>query len=170
MWLSLIWFILILFVCSNLFCTIANLRIKCVTETKKLLFCFTKILNQASYMTYTFGSEVSLHYWLLWTTVWRGFTYYAKLHCTFIHFCKILSGFILLLFVLFGGVAGKATTSAPRFTTHWCIMEIYCQFWYVFVLRFRTLAILYALWGLCRIVNNSLRRRRRLGLVGLFVC
>ena len=93
-----------------------------------------------------------------------------KLHCTFIHFCKILSGFILLLFVLFGGVAGKATTSAPRFTTQWCILEISCQFRYVFDLRFRTLAILYALWVLCRIVNNSLKRRRWLGLVGLFVC
>ena len=33
MWLSLLWFILILLVWSNLFCTIANLRIKFVTET-----------------------------------------------------------------------------------------------------------------------------------------
>ena len=35
------------------------------------LFCFTKILNGAFYMTHTFDSEVSLHYWLLWSTVWR---------------------------------------------------------------------------------------------------
>ena len=34
------------------------------------LFCFTKILNQAFYMTHTFDSEVSLHYWLLWPTMW----------------------------------------------------------------------------------------------------
>ena len=33
MWLSLIWFILVLFVWWNLFCTLSNLRIKCVTET-----------------------------------------------------------------------------------------------------------------------------------------
>ena len=33
------------------------------------LFCFTTILNQASYMTCTFDSEVSLHHWLLWPTV-----------------------------------------------------------------------------------------------------
>ena len=31
-----LWFILFLFVCWNLFCTIANLRIKSVTETKKM--------------------------------------------------------------------------------------------------------------------------------------
>jgi hypothetical protein len=29
------------------------------------LFCFTKILNLAFYMTHTFDSEVSLHYWML---------------------------------------------------------------------------------------------------------
>ena len=41
MWLSLIWFILVLFVCWNLFCTIVNPRIKCVRETKNVsgLFC-----------------------------------------------------------------------------------------------------------------------------------
>ena len=44
-WLSLIWFILFLFVCRNLFCTIANLRIKCVTETKKKSFLFLKNLK-----------------------------------------------------------------------------------------------------------------------------
>ena len=35
------------------------------------LFCFTKILNLAFYMTHTFDSEVSLHYWMLWPTVCR---------------------------------------------------------------------------------------------------
>ena len=39
MWFSLIWFILVLLVCWNLFCTIANLRIKCVTETKNVSVC-----------------------------------------------------------------------------------------------------------------------------------
>ena len=39
---------------------------------KMFLFCFTKILNQAFYMTHIFNSEVSLHYWLLWPTVRRG--------------------------------------------------------------------------------------------------
>ena len=42
MWLSFIWFILVLFVCWNIFWTIANLRIKCVTETKKFLFVLQK--------------------------------------------------------------------------------------------------------------------------------
>ena len=45
MWLSLIWFILVLFVCWNLFCTIVNLRIKCVTETKNVSVLFCKNLK-----------------------------------------------------------------------------------------------------------------------------
>ena len=40
-------------------------------KPKMFLFCFTKILNQALYMTHTFDSEVSLHSWLLWPTVRR---------------------------------------------------------------------------------------------------
>ena len=47
MWLSLIWFILVLFVCWNLFCTIANLRIKCVTETKNVSVLFCKNLKSS---------------------------------------------------------------------------------------------------------------------------
>ena len=47
MWLSLIWFILFLFVCSNLFCTIANFRIKCVTETKHVSVLFYKNLKSS---------------------------------------------------------------------------------------------------------------------------
>ena len=47
MWLSLIWFILVLFVCWNLFCTIVNLRIKCVTETKNVSVLFYKILKSS---------------------------------------------------------------------------------------------------------------------------
>ena len=41
-------------------------------KPKMFLFCFTKILNQALYMTHTFEIEVSLHYWLLWPTVCHG--------------------------------------------------------------------------------------------------
>ena len=69
-WLSFIWFILFLFVCRNLFCTIANLRIKCVIETKSVPFCFIKILNQVFYIPHTFDFELSLHCWLLWSNVW----------------------------------------------------------------------------------------------------
>ena len=47
MWLSLIWFILFLFVCWNLFCTITNLRIKCVTETKNVSVLFYKNLKSS---------------------------------------------------------------------------------------------------------------------------
>ena len=47
MWLSLIWFILVLFVCWNLFWTIANLRIKCVTETKNVSVLFYKNLKSS---------------------------------------------------------------------------------------------------------------------------
>ena len=47
MWLSLIWFILVLFICWNLFCTIANLRIKCVTETKNASVLFYKNLKSS---------------------------------------------------------------------------------------------------------------------------
>ena len=42
MWLSMIWLISVKFVCWNLFCTIANLRIKCVTETKNASVLFYK--------------------------------------------------------------------------------------------------------------------------------
>ena len=47
MWLSLIWAILVLFVCWNLFCTLANLRIKCVTETKNVSLLFYKNLKSS---------------------------------------------------------------------------------------------------------------------------
>ena len=59
MWLSLILFILILFVCWNLFCTIANLRIKCLTETKNVSIFY--------YMTHK-------HIW-----VWDFFTFLVVL-------------------------------------------------------------------------------------------
>ena len=49
------------FVCL-LFCTIANLRIKCLTEIKNVPALLYK--NQASYMTHSFDSEVYLHYWI----------------------------------------------------------------------------------------------------------
>ena len=47
MWLSMIWFLSVLFVCWNLFCTIANLRIKCVTETKNASVLFYKNLKSS---------------------------------------------------------------------------------------------------------------------------
>ena len=62
-WLSLIYFCF--FLSENSFCTIANQRIKNVSVL------FNKLLNQTFYMTHTFESEVSLHYWLLWPTVWH---------------------------------------------------------------------------------------------------
>ena len=37
----------------------------CRLKPKMILFCFTKILNLAFYMTHTLDSEVSLHYWML---------------------------------------------------------------------------------------------------------
>ena len=43
----------------------SNVRLK----PKMFLFCFTKILNQAFYMTLTFDSEVSLHFLGIWPTV-----------------------------------------------------------------------------------------------------
>ena len=43
-WFSLIWFILVLFVCWNLFYTKAKLRIRCVTETKNASGLFYKNL------------------------------------------------------------------------------------------------------------------------------
>ena len=45
MWLSMIWFIIVLFVCWNLFWIIANLRIKYVTETKNVSVLFYKNLK-----------------------------------------------------------------------------------------------------------------------------
>jgi hypothetical protein len=54
MWLSLIWFILVLFVCWNLFCTLANLRIKCVTETQNISLFFYKNLK-SSFSTWFTG-------------------------------------------------------------------------------------------------------------------
>ena len=54
MWLSLIWAILVLFVCWNLFYTLANLRIKCVTETKNVSLLFYKNLK-SSFSTWLTG-------------------------------------------------------------------------------------------------------------------
>ena len=65
MWLSLIWFILVLFVCWNLFWTIANLRIKCVTETKNVFVLFYKNLK-SSFST-----------WHIWH--WGFFTFLVAL-------------------------------------------------------------------------------------------
>ena len=53
----------------SLFYTIANLRSNVWLKQNMFLFCFTKILNQAFYMTHTFDSEVS--FWMLWPTVRR---------------------------------------------------------------------------------------------------
>ena len=47
MCLSSLWFISFLFVCWNLFCTIANLRIKCVTESKHVSVLFFKNLKSS---------------------------------------------------------------------------------------------------------------------------
>ena len=66
MWLSLIWFILVLFVCWNLFCTITNLRINCVTETKNASVLFYKNLK-SSFLH-------SSHIWL-----WGFFTFLVAL-------------------------------------------------------------------------------------------
>ena len=71
MWLSLIWFISFMFVCWNLFCIIANLRIKCVTETNNVSVLFYKNLKSSFLHDSHIWHEVSLHYWLLWLTVWR---------------------------------------------------------------------------------------------------
>ena len=64
MWLSLIWFISFLFVCSNLFCTVANFRIKCVTETKLVSVLFYKNLKSSFPTWLTHLTKVSLHSWL----------------------------------------------------------------------------------------------------------
>ena len=70
MWLSLIWFILVLFVFWNLLCTI---RIKYITTNQTCFyFVLQKPLIKLFYMTHTFDSEVSLHSWLIWPTVRRG--------------------------------------------------------------------------------------------------
>jgi hypothetical protein len=47
MWLWLVSFNLVLFICWNLSCTIANLRIKCVSETKNVSVLFYKNLKSS---------------------------------------------------------------------------------------------------------------------------
>ena len=73
MWLSMIWFILVLFACWNLICTIASLRIKCVTETQKCLGFFYKNVK-SSFSTWLTHLTLRffLHSWLLWPTVRYG--------------------------------------------------------------------------------------------------
>ena len=68
-WLSLIWLISFFFVCWNLFCTIANLRIKCVTETKNVSVLIYKNLKikLSTWLTHL-TLRVFLHFWLLWPT------------------------------------------------------------------------------------------------------
>ena len=72
-WLSLIWLISFFFVCWNLFCTIANLRIKCVTETKNVSVLIYKNLKikLSTWLTHL-TLRVFLHFWLLWPTVCHG--------------------------------------------------------------------------------------------------
>ena len=55
---------------------VANLRIKCVTGTNNVSVLFYKNLKSSFYMTLTFDSEVSLHYWFLWPRVRRA-TFHA---------------------------------------------------------------------------------------------
>ena len=66
MWLSIVWFISVLFVYWNLFCTIANLRIKWVTETKNVSVLFYNNLK-SSFLN-------DLHIWL-----WGFFTFLVAL-------------------------------------------------------------------------------------------
>ena len=68
---SLIWFISILFVCSNLFCTIVNLRIKCVTETKNVSVLFYKNLI-SSFSTWLTHLNLRFLYILGCTGPWWG--------------------------------------------------------------------------------------------------
>ena len=65
----LIWFLGGSFMCTP---TVANPRIKCVTEPKIFIFLVWKNLNKnySTWLTHLI-LEVSLHYWLLWPTVWR---------------------------------------------------------------------------------------------------
>ena len=67
MWLSLIWFILVLFFCQNLFCTIVNLKIKCVTETKNVSVLFCKNLKSSFS---TLPAHLSLRF--LYILGWSG--------------------------------------------------------------------------------------------------
>ena len=69
MWLSLIAFILILFVCWNLFCTIVNLRIKCVTETENVSVLFCKNLK-SSFSTWLTHLPLRFLYILGWSGPW----------------------------------------------------------------------------------------------------
>ena len=64
-WSSLIWFILVLFFCWNLFCTLANLRIKCVTETKMFVLFYKNIKSSFLHDS---------HIWL-----WCFFTFFFAL-------------------------------------------------------------------------------------------
>ena len=71
-------FIIKLFVCWNLFCTIANLRIKCVTETKNVSVLFYK--NRRSRFLYEWGfftllvalaHGVACGHWVMISRRWR---------------------------------------------------------------------------------------------------
>ena len=61
-WYGLLYFCLFV---KTFFVQIANLRIKCVTETKNVSVLFCKNLKSSL----SFVSEVSLHSWLIWPTV-----------------------------------------------------------------------------------------------------
>ena len=68
MWLSLIWFMLVLF------CTIVNLRIKCVTENQKVSVLFCKNL-ESSFSTWLKHLTLKFLYVLGWSGT----------HCTVAH-------------------------------------------------------------------------------------
>ena len=61
MWLSMLWVISVLFVCWNLFCTIANHRIKCVTETKNVSVLFYRNVK-SSFSTWLTHSTLRFLY------------------------------------------------------------------------------------------------------------
>ena len=62
-------FFLVLFVYWNLFCTIANLRIKCVTETKNVSVLFYKNLK-SSFSTWLTHLPLRFLYILGWSGPW----------------------------------------------------------------------------------------------------
>ena len=143
--LSLIWFVLVLFVCWNVFCTIENLRIRFATEIKNIFVLFFKNLESSfstllSHLTLRFlyilgcsgprcGMAMLFQWkkrqslpalWTLWRTQWNEISGAIFLSLFICYFFVVLSRDRFCLRVLYSSLkcVMKSYFYDPAFPLH----------------------------------------------------